>query len=56
MFKDKTKAIELCVNRFDEDTKAAFIDLYGKVDPTIQLNEGEETPSETTGDEVESEE
>jgi MoxR-like ATPase len=56
MFKDKTKAIELCVNRFYEDTKAAFIDFYGKVDPTIQLNEGEETPSETTGDEVESEE
>jgi hypothetical protein len=26
------KAIELCVNRFDDETKTAFIDLYTKVD------------------------
>ena len=32
MFNDRLKAIELCVNRFDEDTRAAFIDLYTKVD------------------------
>ena len=42
MFTDKTKAIELCVNRFDEDTKAAFIDLYAKVDPSVQINEGDD--------------
>ena len=32
------KAIDLCISRFDEDTKAAFLDLYSKViadDPTI---------------------
>lgn len=34
VFKDKTKAITLCTNRFDEDTKQAFIDLYSKVDPS----------------------
>jgi len=34
IFNDRQKAIELCVNRFDEDTKAAFIDLYSKVDST----------------------
>jgi midasin (ATPase involved in ribosome maturation) len=34
VFNDKVKAITLCTNRFDEDTKQAFIDLYGKVDPT----------------------
>ena len=34
VFKDKTKAIKLCTNRFDEDTKQAFIDLYSKVDPS----------------------
>ena len=34
VFKDKTKAITLCINRFDEDTKQAFIDLYSKVDPS----------------------
>ena len=32
IFKDKMKAIELCVNRFDDDTKASFLDLYTKVD------------------------
>jgi len=32
IFKDKTKAIELCVSRFDSDTKEAFLDLYSKVD------------------------
>jgi hypothetical protein len=26
------KAIELCTNRFDDDTKASFVDLYTKVD------------------------
>ena len=34
VFKDKVKAITLCTNRFDEDTKQAFIDLYSKVDPS----------------------
>jgi len=35
IFNDRQKAIELCVNRFDEDTKEAFIDLYSKVDESI---------------------
>ena len=35
IFKDRQKAIELCVNRFDEDTKDAFLDLYSKVDATV---------------------
>jgi hypothetical protein len=26
------KAIELCLNRFDDDTKMSFLDLYTKVD------------------------
>ena len=34
------KAIELCLNRFDEDTKRSFLDLYTKIDedakPTIE--------------------
>jgi len=32
IFGDRQKSIELCVNRFDEDTKEAFVDLYSKVD------------------------
>jgi MoxR-like ATPase len=32
IFSNKVKAIELCTNRFDEDTKTSFVDLYTKVD------------------------
>ena len=39
MFNDRLKAIQLCVNRFDTDTKSAFIDLYTKVDAGVDLNE-----------------
>ena len=41
IFNKREKAIALCVNRFDEDTKAAFIDLYEKVDATINAPEEE---------------
>ena len=47
VFSDKQKAVQLCVNRFDEDTKEAFIDLYAKVDPSVELTEStEETEQE----------
>ena len=48
VFSDKQKAVQLCVNRFDEDTKEAFIDLYAKVDPSVELAEStdEETEQE----------
>ena len=32
IFKDKMKAIQMCTNRFDLDTKTSFMDLYSKVD------------------------
>ncbi len=32
IFGDKTKAIKYCLNRFDADTAATFLDLYTKVD------------------------
>jgi len=31
IFKDRTKAVQLCCNRFDAATKAAFLDLFEKV-------------------------
>jgi hypothetical protein len=34
IFDDKIKSIKMCLNRFDEDTKASFLDLFSKVDPT----------------------
>ena len=35
IFGDRMKAIELCVNRFDVDTRSGFIDLYGKIDADV---------------------
>ena len=32
IFENKSKAIEVCVNRFDDDTKNSFMELYTKVD------------------------
>ena len=37
VFGDKAKAIQVCVNRFDDETKQAFIELYDKVDVDFQL-------------------
>ena len=36
IFKDKAKAIQVCVNRFDDETKQAFLELYDKVDADFQ--------------------
>ena len=37
IFNDKMKAIQVCVNRFDDETKQSFIELYDKVDADFQL-------------------
>ena len=37
IFGDKAKAIEVCVNRFDDETKQAFLELYDKVDADFQM-------------------
>jgi hypothetical protein len=39
IFNDKVKAIELCLNRFDDETKQAFLDLYDKVDADVEINQ-----------------
>jgi len=41
IFKNKAKAISVCVNRFDEETKQAFLELYDKVDADFELNKEE---------------
>jgi hypothetical protein len=47
IFGDKMQAIELCVARFDEDTKVSFLDLYTKIDAGIVVGqETEELESE----------
>jgi hypothetical protein len=40
IFGDRLKAVELCISRFDEDTKIAFKDLYEKCDGSV----GEQIP------------
>ena len=42
IFTDRMKAIDLCISRFDEDTKEAFLDLYTKVDSGV-IVDGEDT-------------
>ena len=36
------KAIDLCIARFDDDTKEAFLDLYTKVDAGVSFDTPED--------------
>ena len=50
---NKIKAINLCLNRFDDDTKASFIDLYTKIDAGINPDAPPVVvPEETTSEEI----
>ena len=42
IFGKKEKAIGVCVNRFDDETKQAFLELYDKVDVDFKLPSEEE--------------
>ena len=37
IFGNKMKAIQVCVNRFDDETKQSFLELYDKVDADFDL-------------------
>ena len=37
IWKDKAKAIKVCINRFDDETISSFLELYDKVDATFEL-------------------
>ena len=41
IFADKAKAISVCINRFDDETKQAFMELYDKVDADFNMPEDE---------------
>tara|TARA_B000000609_G_scaffold77656_1_gene58477 strand:+ start:128 stop:1309 length:1182 start_codon:yes stop_codon:yes gene_type:complete len=50
IFGDRKKAIELCIARFDEDTKTSFLDLYTKVDEQVSnKTEDELMPGDNKG-------
>jgi len=44
IFGNKAKAIEVCVNRFDDETKQSFLELYDKVDADFEMPN--QTPAE----------
>ena len=55
IFQDKAKAIQVCVNRFDDETKQSFLELYDKVDADFQMPSGHteaETRAAFASDEV----
>ena len=54
IFGDRKKAIEMCIARFDEDTKTSFLDLYSKCDSEVVVTEeSTETVEETSTEETE---
>jgi hypothetical protein len=42
IFGKKDKALKVCLNRFDDETKATFVELYDKIDAEFQQNNTEE--------------
>jgi len=51
IFNDKAKSISMCLARFDDETKEAFMSLYGKVDADLQTGTDESVfETETTND------
>ena len=41
IWNDKLKAIKVCLNRFDDETKQSFLELYDKVDADVDIREEE---------------
>ena len=41
IWNDRMKSIKVCVNRFDDETKQSFIELYDKIDAGVDLDKEE---------------
>ena len=52
IFNNKLKAVEVCINRFDNDTKNSFLDLYTKVDSGVSIEELNQGPSNDSEESV----
>jgi MoxR-like ATPase len=48
IFRNREKAVTMCLNRFDTDTKNSFLDLFKKLDPTDTTAQAMAPVSETT--------
>ena len=53
IFDDKLKAIEMCVARFDDETKSSFVDLYSKIDAGVDIETMNQDPEEDSDDDDE---
>ena len=53
IFDDKLKASEMCVARFDDETKSSFVDLYSKIDAGVELETMNESIIEDPDDDDE---
>ena len=42
IFGKKDKALKVCLNRFDDETKSTFVELYDKIDAEFQQNDTQE--------------
>tara|TARA_Y100001937_G_scaffold7658_1_gene9689 strand:- start:21 stop:1145 length:1125 start_codon:yes stop_codon:yes gene_type:complete len=51
IFNNRLKAIDLCISRFDDDTKEAFLDLYTKVDSGALVHEEDTAVTENNNEE-----
>ena len=56
IFQDRAKAIDLCIQRFDDETKESFRDLYSKVDAEVDPAESSKTHHSTISIEENSDE
>ena len=58
IFNDRKKAIQLCIARFDDETKTAFLDLYTKVDikvaeqVVVETSKVEQPTTESDGNDI----
>lgn len=55
IFKSRRKAIELCLNRFDTETKVAFMDFYSKIDKNIDKKYDDRSAAEKLAEKLEQE-
>ena len=53
IFDDKLKAIEMCVARFDDETKSSFVDLYSKIDAGVDIETMNQDPDDGDDDDDE---
>jgi hypothetical protein len=48
IFADKMKSVEVCLNRFDLETKTSFMELYTKLDDTVTISNYQENSQTVT--------